>query len=261
MRLEHLTDQTLLADTKSLAARERRITTELLWHIKEVDRRKLYCDLKQPSLWAYLVHELKYSEGAAQRRIVAARALGTMPHLERKIQEGSLNLNTISTVMGEFKFAPPEKQARILADVENKSGEEVKDHIAKIKGQPRFYTIKIDEEAWDLRGKLQALKPSEPDPVKYALKETVEVTERKRFNLVSKPRASSGAQVVRTVFGRDQGKCSNCGSIYRLEIDHRRPKSMGGADTAENLRILCRSCNQRAAFRQGLQPKDRMKLT
>ncbi|NUM89448.1 MAG: HNH endonuclease, partial [Bdellovibrionales bacterium] len=37
-------------------------------------------------------------------------------------------------------------------------------------------------------------------------------------------------------------------SRYALEIDHRVPRAHGGTSTPENLRLLCRSCNQRAAI-------------
>ena len=35
--------------------------------------------------------------------------------------------------------------------------------------------------------------------------------------------------------------------VYKV-IDHRHPKGLGGSDHLENLRLLCRSCNQRAAI-------------
>jgi len=50
----------------------------------------------------------------------------------------------------------------------------------------------------------------------------------------------------RTVFKRAQGQCEICGSMIDLEIDHIKPKAMGGADTFDNLRLLCRRCNVRA---------------
>ena len=58
---------------------------------------------------------------------------------------------------------------------------------------------------------------------------------------------SSQAGIRREVFERDQ-TCTNCGSTYALEIDHRIAKALGGPSTRENLRLLCRNCNQRAAI-------------
>jgi hypothetical protein len=69
----------------------------------------------------------------------------------------------------------------------------------------------------------------------------------------SKPNTSpikkpSAAQTRRDVFTRASRACENCGSTFALEIDHIHPKALGGSSEAENLRVLCRACNQRAAI-------------
>jgi hypothetical protein len=58
----------------------------------------------------------------------------------------------------------------------------------------------------------------------------------------------SAAQTRRAVFARAGSACENCGSTFALEIDHVHPKALGGSSEAENLRVLCRACNQRAAI-------------
>ena len=68
----------------------------------------------------------------------------------------------------------------------------------------------------------------------------------------------SKAQIRREVYLKAQGQCEKCGSRHALQIDHIYPKALGGSDSAENLRLLCRSCNQRAAIRSmGLRKMDR----
>ena len=57
----------------------------------------------------------------------------------------------------------------------------------------------------------------------------------------------SNAAIRRFVFKRDE-KCQNCGSSHAPEQDHIKPQAHGGNSTKENLRWLCRSCNQRAAI-------------
>ena len=55
---------------------------------------------------------------------------------------------------------------------------------------------------------------------------------------------------------RDQGQCTyvspitnqKCGSTFQIEIDHVQPKALGGETTSENLRLLCKAHNQRAAI-------------
>ena len=50
------------------------------------------------------------------------------------------------------------------------------------------------------------------------------------------------------VYMRDRGICRNCGSSHDVEVDHVVPLASGGASATENLRLLCRSCNQRHAI-------------
>lgn len=45
------------------------------------------------------------------------------------------------------------------------------------------------------------------------------------------------------VYDRDGRACRECGSTSDLTLDHIYPYSLGGEDTLDNLRTLCRSCN------------------
>lgn len=51
-------------------------------------------------------------------------------------------------------------------------------------------------------------------------------------------------EVKRAVFERDAGKCVECGSTFEIQYDHIIPLAMGGANTVENLQLLCAPCNQ-----------------
>ena len=51
-------------------------------------------------------------------------------------------------------------------------------------------------------------------------------------------------QVKVFVWNRDGGRCVKCGSKERLEFDHVIPLSMGGANTARNLQLLCETCTR-----------------
>lgn len=50
--------------------------------------------------------------------------------------------------------------------------------------------------------------------------------------------------VRRFVWQRDGGRCQECGATELLQYDHIIPWSLGGSDTAENLRLLCTECNR-----------------
>lgn len=50
--------------------------------------------------------------------------------------------------------------------------------------------------------------------------------------------------VRQAVFERDGGRCVECGSAFDIQYDHVIPLALGGADSAENLQILCAPCNR-----------------
>ncbi|MES2770199.1 MAG: HNH endonuclease signature motif containing protein, partial [Bdellovibrionota bacterium] len=58
------------------------------------------------------------------------------------------------------------------------------------------------------------------------------------------------AALKQEVYLRDKGQCahSSCNSNKFLEYDHIIPIAMGGGATIQNLRLLCRTHNQRAAI-------------
>jgi len=52
-------------------------------------------------------------------------------------------------------------------------------------------------------------------------------------------------KVKEEVLARDNWQCVMCGKKEDLQFDHIIPYSKGGSNTAENLQILCASCNRK----------------
>ena len=50
--------------------------------------------------------------------------------------------------------------------------------------------------------------------------------------------------VRQIVWERDGGRCVRCGAAAELQYDHIIPLARGGADSAENLQLLCASCDR-----------------
>jgi len=63
-------------------------------------------------------------------------------------------------------------------------------------------------------------------------------------------------EIMLKVVRRDGQMCRVCGNNVRddeIEFDHVIPKSRGGPSSAENLRVLCRSCNRAKRFLPGIR--------
>ncbi len=56
-------------------------------------------------------------------------------------------------------------------------------------------------------------------------------------------------ELKKQIRARAQNRCEKCGSTYALEFDHIKPIALGGPTNYENLRLLCRNCNQRQGIK------------
>jgi 5-methylcytosine-specific restriction endonuclease McrA len=50
--------------------------------------------------------------------------------------------------------------------------------------------------------------------------------------------------IRRAVWDRDGGACVQCGEAFELQFDHVIPVALGGANTLDNLQVLCGPCNR-----------------
>jgi 5-methylcytosine-specific restriction endonuclease McrA len=85
----------VLRRTHELVAQGWADCAELLAHLGEVDARGLYRDESCDSAFEWCVRELHFSEGAAYRRITAARTARKFPVLFPAVAEGRLHLTAI----------------------------------------------------------------------------------------------------------------------------------------------------------------------
>jgi len=94
--LKQKTDDLLVTELKTLITQERKILTEIIDHLREVERRRLYLKEGYSSLFTWMTEYLGYSEGAAQRRIQAMRLVRDLPEVEEKLSSGKLSLSVAS---------------------------------------------------------------------------------------------------------------------------------------------------------------------
>jgi hypothetical protein len=140
LNLKELSDDQLLHQTKDLAQEERKLTTEVLRHLKEVEARLLHLQVGCHSLFDYCVRELRYSEAAASRRIQAMKILKDVPQTAQAIEDGKLNLSNVSAVQSFLnreakdngKIYTFDEKRDLLQSIENKSRRECDQLLATI---------------------------------------------------------------------------------------------------------------------------------
>ena len=135
--IKSLSDSELLNQTQLLAAEERKLTIEILHHLPEIDRRKLYTRFKCGSLFEYCEKVLKYSGGSASRRVNATRLLKNHPETEEKLTSGALTLTHLSQIAPFEKSndLSTEQTASLLRSVEGKSSRECQTTLANLSPQ------------------------------------------------------------------------------------------------------------------------------
>jgi hypothetical protein len=94
--LESISDDELLRRLAELMKQSRRLESDLVALIAEVDERRLYAREASPSMFAYCTEILHLSEAEAYLRIAAARASREHPTLLTMLGDGRLHLTGIA---------------------------------------------------------------------------------------------------------------------------------------------------------------------
>src|SRR4051812_4919359 len=106
--MKHLTDEQLETSAEQVRARELNSLFEMLQHLKEIDRRRLYSKRGFKSLHDYSIKRFRYSADEAHRRVCATRLLKGIPPqslsiIEDKISEGLLQLTHLTEAYSYFR--------------------------------------------------------------------------------------------------------------------------------------------------------------
>lgn len=290
MDLRRFSDQELLSRTKDLVARERETVTEVLQHLREIERRRLFSDLGYSSLYDYCMKALDYSEAETKSPIDAMRLIRELPQIEEHVASGKLSLTNLvkaqSFCRAEAKAAPMgvKEKLEILDSLKNKSTRQaekilfaqasvepapVKEKIRQVTAELAEVKFAADDELLGkmtrLRGLLAHKNPNmktselinelceialnEIDPIrKKTRSEKLPKVIRRAPDVKNSSRQYISVKTRQEVWKKSEGKCSVCQSDFALEIDHIKPIAHGGSSDPNNLRILCRKCNQRAAI-------------
>lgn len=271
-----MNNESLFLRIKKLVSTERRIGVEILECLYEIEFRKAYAELRYDGLFTYCVKELGFTDSQAYQRIQAMRALKEIPELKPMIESGSLSVSSVAKVQTHIRREKQTGKTHAKAEkldlfqaMENRTSREVDAELAAVRGEkPKTkINLELDDELSALWKKIKGLAAHRTqgedvevfrmlakewvlrhDPTRTvadrsqrAVPLSTQVTKRRDSRYVPTP-------LRRAVWRRDEAKCKRCSSTHALEIDHVTPFALGGGTTLENLRLLCRSCNQFAAI-------------
>jgi 5-methylcytosine-specific restriction endonuclease McrA len=95
-KLRQVKNQDLLDRTKTLVLKERDLAIQVIHHLCEIQRRRLFASLGYSSLFVYCCQHLGYSEGQAHRRIATMKLIDELPEVEDKIQSGKISMTNVA---------------------------------------------------------------------------------------------------------------------------------------------------------------------
>ena len=128
-----LSDDELLRRLSELLGQSRRVESELVAHIGEVDARRLYAREAASSMFAYCTDVLNLSEHEAYLRIAVARASREHPMLLEMLAEGRLALSVIARLAPHLTEVNRET---VLARAEGKTKRQIEELVAELSPKP-----------------------------------------------------------------------------------------------------------------------------
>ena len=243
-----------------LRRKEKRITSEILNKLQEMEDSKGYLKMGHNSLFDYLVRGLGYSEATAYQRQACVRLAREVPEIKEKIDNGLLSLSNITTVYKYIRKKPIKEKRSTLKIIENKTTREVKqlfaDNPRPIKVKKTEYKnsvhirLELTHDQNQQLEKLQALKSHQHD-VESLFIGLIEKELRNFENTNFKETPSKNPRQISKrlrnyVLKKSNYSCEHpgCSSKYFLQIDHITPVRSGGDQKVDNLQVLCAAHNR-----------------
>jgi len=128
-----LSDRELLARMPTLVRAERTASAEVIAHLMEIDRRRLYLGEACSSLFAYCRERLGYSEDAALKRMRVARLALEVPAALDELRSGRIHLTGLFVLS---RYVTPENADELLGEARGKSRSELEHLLARLFPRP-----------------------------------------------------------------------------------------------------------------------------
>ena len=168
-RLESIPDDELLRRLVDILRQSRRVESDLVSHIAEVEERKLYAREASSSMFAYCTDVLHLSGAEAFLRLAAARASRKHPVLLEMLGDGRLHLTGIAMLAPHITA---ENRDTLLKRATHRTKHQIEELIAELLPQPDAPAVmrKLPERPVLRPDGVGALELS-PDVVAVAIRE------------------------------------------------------------------------------------------
>ena len=246
----------------ALRASEKKLTSEILEKLQQMEDLKGYLNLGYSSLFDYLVRGLNYSESIAYQRQACVRLARELPEVKEKLDQGALTVSTVAAAFKHIRKQSTEGKREVLSTLENKSAREVKKILtpvaAPIEIKKTVYQDKVHlrlELSHELNAKLEKLKAlkSHKHSLESLLEDLIdkELLKFENSKMSSKPVKTHtnpryiSRRLRNLALEKAHYKCQkqNCNETHFLQIDHIIPVRVGGRATADNIQVLCAAHN------------------
>jgi len=256
--LSRLSDAQLVVQVKSLIARERDATAQIVAHLAELDTRDVHLREGYTSLFVYCRDALGLSEWEAYNRIEVARTARQFPRSVSTTPPPTLVTSALTTPDPSSPPTPAPDQAVRPLPIRPAAVEPLSPDRYKLQLTIGENTLEKLRLAKDMLG--HAI-PSGDDAAVLDRALTVLLVDlaKKKFSDTPQPRRSRGtkpgarypsAQVQRAVWVRDLGRCAfvgttghRCNERRFVEFHDVDPYVLGGEATVDQIELRCRRHN------------------
>jgi 5-methylcytosine-specific restriction endonuclease McrA len=137
--VQSLNNQDLIASTEYVVEQERKIVQVVIWHLQEIQERRLYLSMNYTSLYECLIKHFKMSDTTAYGRIKVLKILEDVPTVSEALKTGDLNISNIalahSYIEKHQKVTGEElslnDKVELIENLKNKTNSEVKELLAR----------------------------------------------------------------------------------------------------------------------------------
>jgi hypothetical protein len=257
-----------------LAREERRICKELVEILCAAMDSRSWLEFGYSSLFDWLTRGYGYSPAAAMRRIEAARLVRAVPVASEvlgvaamaqvqgaiRAQEkvGPVSVEKRAEAVNAVAGANQKEAEKILVELFPATAEKAKREVHRpLEGGAVRHSMNLSAEASEnlkrAKEMLSHILPggSDAEVLAYVLNFFLEKKDPLRQPAASGAEPMSSVKRTRQLVQKSGGECSyrdprtgvKCASRYQIQIDHIKPRALGGGDDSANLRTLCRQHN------------------